>query len=362
LVNAVNINSDGVPNEVPALDQDFALVIYNGNATNKPTYPQVTAAYSGLFFESTGVELGRSGAISLNATAAGSYSGKLQIGSKSYPFSGTFDPFGAGTNAMNRKGAAALGLALQINLANPDILTGTVTDPGNWTANLRANRAAAKGSSVNFAGNYTLAIPGSGDSAHFPGGDSYAAVSIASSGKLKMTGSLADSTKFAQSAVAAMNSQWPLYVSLYGGQGQLLGWLTVTNSSISGNVNWIKNAIANAKVYPNGFDFDSEAVGSIYNPAATPSINFNSGVLILSGADLPSPITNVVTVNGTSASGPNVTLNLSASKGTFKGSFTMPPGKTKTAFNGVFLPNQNFGAGYFLGSGQSGSVFLSPAN
>src|SRR6185312_13325785 len=109
LITAANINSDGVPHEAPALDQDFALVVYNGNATNEPAYNPVAAAFSGLFYDSTGAELARSGAVSLNTTVAGSYSGKLQIGSKSYPFSGTFDPVGAGTNAVTRKGASTLG-------------------------------------------------------------------------------------------------------------------------------------------------------------------------------------------------------------------------------------------------------------
>ena len=35
-VTAANINSDGVPNEAPALDQDYALVIYNGVETSAP--------------------------------------------------------------------------------------------------------------------------------------------------------------------------------------------------------------------------------------------------------------------------------------------------------------------------------------
>ncbi len=35
-VTAVNINSDGVPNEAPALDQDYALVIYNAEETTGP--------------------------------------------------------------------------------------------------------------------------------------------------------------------------------------------------------------------------------------------------------------------------------------------------------------------------------------
>src|SRR5205085_9329462 len=82
LVTAANINSDGVPNEAPSLDQDFALVIYNATATTVPTYTPATAAYSGLFYEGSGVELGRSGAIALNTTASGSYSGKLQLGPK----------------------------------------------------------------------------------------------------------------------------------------------------------------------------------------------------------------------------------------------------------------------------------------
>ena len=362
LVTAANINSDGVPNEAPALDQDFALVIYNGDATNKTTYLPVAASYSGLFFESTGAALGRSGAISLNATAAGAYTGRLQSGSKTYPFSGNFDPFGAATNAVNRKGASALGLALQIDLMNPDIITGTVADPGNWTANLTANRAAAKGGSVNFAGNYTLILPGTKGNAQLPGGDGFGTVSVASTGKLKLTGSLADATKLSQSAVVSANGQWPLYVSLYGGQGQLLGWLTLTNGGLEGDVNWIKNPVANAKFYPGGFDFDTHASGSIYLSTATPLIGFNSGVLILSGANLPDAITNIVTVNGTTASGANVTLSLSAAKGTFKGTFANPSGPSKIPFNGVFLQNQNFGSGYFLGAGQSGKVFFGPVN
>ena len=35
-VTAANINSDGVPNEAPSLDQDYALVIYNGAETAAP--------------------------------------------------------------------------------------------------------------------------------------------------------------------------------------------------------------------------------------------------------------------------------------------------------------------------------------
>ena len=253
-----------------------------------------------------------------------------------------------------------MGLTLQIDLADPDVITGRITDPGNWTANVRANRATPKGSASPSAGSYTLIIPGTNGSA--PAGDGYGAVSVASTGKLKLTGSLADATKLAQSSVASANGQWPLYVSLYGGQGQLLGWLTFTNGGVEGDLNWIKNPMSSAKFYPGGFDFDTHAIGSIYHSTATPLIDFSSGVLILSGANLPDPVTNVVTVSGNKATGANVTLSLSASKGTFKGTFVNPPGKSKIPFSGVFLQNRDSGFGYFLGTGVSGSVFFGPGN
>ena len=46
-VLASDINSDGVPNDADALDQDFALVIYNGNETNVPVIQGASAAITG---------------------------------------------------------------------------------------------------------------------------------------------------------------------------------------------------------------------------------------------------------------------------------------------------------------------------
>jgi hypothetical protein len=366
LVTAANINSDGVPNEEPSLDQDFALVIYNATATSRPAVTPVTAAYGGLFYESSGAELGRSGAISLNTTAAGSYGGKLQIGSKSYAFSGTFDPLGVATNAIARAGASTLGLALNINLANNDLINGTVNDPGNWSADLLANRAQpnAKTNHASFAGNYTLSFPGTNGDARLPLGDGYGTVAVSTAGNIKLAGSLADGTKLSQSAVGSLNGQWPLYVSLYGGQGQILGWLSFTNSgqeNLGGDVSWIKAAMPAAKFYPNGFDFGTPATGSSYNPAAVPLIGFNAGVVVLTGGNLSSDITSGVSVNGSTVTSTNkLSLKLSASKGTFKGSIANPSGKAGISFSGVYLQNQNFGSGYFLGTNQSGRAFFGP--
>lgn len=358
VVTAADINSDGVPNEDPPLDQDFALVIYNGTAANVPAYTPVAVAYAGLFSEPGNVELGKSGAITLNATVSGSYSGKLQLGATSYSFSGVFDPSGAATNAVNRKGASPLGLALNVNVADNSAITGTVTD-GSWLADVQAYRANSKTTPPAFAGNYTLIFPGTKGSSQLPAGDGYATVTVSATGQIKMTGSLADGTKVSQSTVSTVNGQWPLYVSLYAGQGQVFGWLSFTNSGIGGDANWIKNAIPNAAFYPNGFQTDIQVLGSIYNRSAAPLIGFASGMIVLTDGNLPASLTNNATVNGASATGDNsLTLKLTSGNGMFKGTV----GNPKISFNGVFLQNQNFGSGYFLGTDQSGGVFFGPGD
>jgi PKD repeat protein len=46
LVTAANLNSDGVPNEAPSIDQDFALVIYNASEVPSPIIAPGTASVS----------------------------------------------------------------------------------------------------------------------------------------------------------------------------------------------------------------------------------------------------------------------------------------------------------------------------
>ncbi len=372
-ITAANINSAGVPNGTVLsrkLNQDFALVVYNGSATNVPTFSPAVASYNGLFFEAAGAELGRSGAVSLKTTASGSYSGKLQIGSASYAFTGAFNTFGQATNMVVRKGASTLTLVLNVNLNNNDEITGSVNDPDVWSADLRAEETSfnAKTAPAPLAGAYTLLFPGTNGDALLPGGSGYATVSMDTSGKIKMAGSLADGTKISQSAVAANDGEWPFYISLYSGQGQILGWLQFTSAGpefLGGDVDWTKSPMDTAKVYPGGFDFETHAIGSTYNPAALPLIGFSNGLVILGGANLTDTIVSPVGVNGSTISnqGTNkLTLKFTASKGTFTGSVVDPASSTTIKFNGAYLQSQAFGLGYFIGGNQSGSVSFGPGD
>jgi hypothetical protein len=55
------------------------------------------------------------------------------------------------------------------------------------------------------------------------------------------------------------------------------------------------------------------------------------------------------------------TLTFNTSSGLFKGSVMNPETGEPIAVHGAILQNQNMGAGFFLGTNESGSVILSPA-
>jgi hypothetical protein len=362
-VTAANINSDGVPNEAPSLDQDFALVALEVTSPPAPFAP-AAATYSGLFSEPGNVQLISSGSIAIKTTTAGTYSGTLLLGGKRFSFSGHFNADGSATNTIPRAGSPSLTFVLQSSTDNAQI-NGTLTD-GNWIADAHAIRSVfSKTNPTPLAGRYTLIIPGTNDDAALPGGDGYGTVTMTSAGQIKLKGVLADGTKISQSATLSSDGQWPFHLSLYSGAGEIFGWLTVANTSdedLGGAVAWIKNANSAAKFYPSGFYFQTHATGSIYNPLAVPLLNIGSGHLIFTGGNLSHSITNNVTLNGNKIinQSPNALSLTISSSGLFKGTVVNPDTTAKISFNGVILQKQDFGSGYFLGTDQGGRVFLGP--
>ena len=65
---------------------------------------------------------------------------------------------------------------------------------------------------------------------------------------------------------------------------------------------------------------------------------------------------NQVTVGAPNAQ--KLSIALTVSSGSFKGSFVHPQSGKPSAINGVLLQKQNFGAGLVLGTNQSGRVFF----
>jgi len=88
-----------------------------------------------------------------------------------------------------------------------------------------------------------------------------------------------------------------------------------------------------------------------------------SGQLVLSGGGLASSLTNSINLglNNTGTSATGARLTIVASSGMFKGSVLNPQTGKNLLFQGMVFKKANVGVGYFLGTDQSGEVFLSPA-
>jgi hypothetical protein len=335
-----------------------------------PTNEPAVGNYCGLFYGSSGVQSGQSGYVTVTVGSEGRYLARLQSDSGLYSCVGQFDGSGAASNNIKVVRQSPLQLQLQFNQGDPPVLTGTVGND-TWTAGITAYEAVfnARTNPSPFAGKYTLVIHGPNDgNLQEPQGNGYGTVSITPSGQLIFHGTLADGTLVSQVTTISADGQWPLYGSLYGGQGQILGWVDFTNaaqSDLSGNLNWIKLPMARARSYPVGFNFMPAVEGSHFTAgtAKAPILDFSNGVLILAGSAFPAGATNynfTVGANGRLINTNRMILNFAPATGLFTGAAPNPLGGPLLPFRGMFLIKENYGAGYFIDSGLSCPVYFGP--
>lgn len=340
-------------------------------------FPAVKGTYNGLFAAPTDeapTRLHESSGCLLNllVTDRGSFSGSLWLAGVSYPVRGQFNVGGNVTTNVTRTGTTPLVLSLSLNLtAGADQLTGTVSD-GHWVASLAADRQvfSATTNKSGFAGKYTLFLPGQVVSPSLPGGDSSAALTIDSAGKVTGSGWLADGTAFAPLATTVSKAGlWPLYASVYSGKGSVWGWINFdTNqppADLHGPVSWIKSAIPTAKLYPLGFTNVVLAEGSSYvSPTTNRVVHLTNGIVVFDGGNLPAPVTNLMTLkaNNQMLLGTNLLFpGLTPLSGLWSGKATVP-GLSAVTIQGAWFQDSDVGYGYFLSTNkQSGRIFIGPA-
>jgi len=337
-------------------------VVLQANFVVNPFLP-VAGGYHGLFYVADNPAENSSGSFVANVTSAGLYSASARLGASSYSFSGEFSLTGVASKSISRPGLSPLTVAIQLDLSNGP-MTGTVSD-GTWTAELEADPAVySNAHPAPQAGKYTLLFPGSENASAQPGGNGFGTMTVNAAGLVSFSGSLGDGTPVISSSTVSSQGQWPFYVSLYGGQGSILGWLAFTNNGdIGGQISWFKLPKKAAKIYPGGFTNSTAAMGSVYKYTnGYPVLGFTDGLLSLINGDLAEGITNQVGL------GPEILavdqsatkLTYTTSSGLFKGSVMNPETGKLISVDGIVLQNQNLAAGYFLGTNESGSVVVSP--
>lgn len=311
--------------------------------------------YNGLFFESDEVRHQSSGFFTLTVKDKGFFSGKILIDGGVYSFSSQFTLEGNATLAIARAGKTSLKLTAQLDNGG---IKGSVTD-GNWTADLAADKSVFNAAIPSpFAGKYTLALP-KGEQG--PAGDSVATATIAPAGNVAVSVSLADGTIASQTVPVSAKGYWPFYVSLYGGRGSVLGWLTVTNSgtsAISGAVSWIKASGA-ASLSQETFTNELAAAGSAFVPPVSgPVLKVNSGTISLDGGKLSQAVVKTVNLNAASNgyTGSGLTMNVNAKSGLVTGTFLHPDTKLPTPIKAVVRQNQCAVNGFFLSGSTAGEL------
>jgi hypothetical protein len=330
--------------------------------------------YHGLFHELAGVQHASSGFFTLTLTDRGSYTATLLNAGKRYTTRGNFDLSGQATNSIPRTGSSPLTIAWSLAVDGSDQITGSVTD-GNWSADLLGDRAVwnSRSNAAPFAPKYTIVIPGITNPpesmASSPEGNGYGTATTDASGVLNFRGFLADGTPVFQRVALSKNGEWPLYISLYGGLGSLLGWVTFADepgSDLSSlPVSWTKPPLPTAKYYPQGFHVESPMTGSRYVPpsgASNTVLNIAHGSISFVGGNLPEPLVNSFVLEPGSKltnEGPNkLTLTFALPTGLFTGSLTPTNTTRAIPFKGTVLQKANNASGYFLRTTSSGRVLL----
>ena len=331
--------------------------------------PRVAASgiYNGLFFENAAVRVHSAGQFNLALSSGGGFAAWLQIGTTRVPFSGTLDANLTATNVIARSGSSALTVELRVGQGSEaGQIFGLVTD-GVWSSPLSGGRCAATSP---LAGDYTIVILGTAGNAARPAGDGYATLHVAADGLGTMSGTLADGTRFSQSAYVTEDGDWPLFASSYSGKGAVVSWLAFANlstSDLNGTLAWIKQAGASATSFPLGFTNSLNAIGSIYvAPAAGGKVlNLSGAVLNFSGGSLITGFNNVVSVNAGSQVvnlSPNeMVMTVMNAVGSFTGQVREPGTGALHMYGGVVLQKQNAGYGTMTGvPAGSRVVFAAP--
>lgn len=181
--------------------------------------PPLAGAYFGLALNAA-PNATNSAPLSLTLGADGAFTGTLTLGGQRFTFRGVFAENGTTANiVIDRKGSLAdltLALALDVNGGTRRI-DGTLTDGVfNSALALDLSRHGRKADAVpaGLAGPYTALFLPTETTAGIPKGAGYATANLASTGALRVAGTLADGTKVSLGSTLAGEDVWAFYTSL----------------------------------------------------------------------------------------------------------------------------------------------------
>ena len=330
--------------------------------------------YRGLI-ESSPPRAETSGALTLNLSALGTFSGRLRLGTSTIALSGRFSSGGEFSRTLVR-GGTPLELKLTLHLIDDSQqVTGTISD-GSTLSRILAERPFyhATQNPAPQQGRYTAALfpP---DNAGGPAGAGLLAMTIDAGGNTRIIGSLPDGTPVAQGGALGKTGTIRFYAPLYRGAGAIIGTLAFDSilepNGMNGNLAWFRPASAAGNLFSEGFASTLAARGSRFiapAPGTRVLTTGDSGAVVVNlaqgGLDSPVSIHANLSLQNNIASDSGelpIRLSLNSSTGVLRGTFIHPTTHRPTAIFAIILQKENRGMGYFLANGQSGLVIIAVA-
>ena len=357
----------------PAALLMVTLTLFPAHASFAQAVTFAKGSYNGLFYQVSGtnqnIAAPSSGFLTVRVTQGGAFSGALytsptaSLPGLKHSLSGQFDATGQKTLTVASKTDPGDALTVELQYPGPgqtNVLTGQVSGT-NWTAQVQAFPAYSSQSPQ--AGHYTLALAKPAADAG-PDGIGVGKLTVSLTGGLAFAGKLPDGTAFTQSLTLCQEGRWPLYASLYGGSGNIVGWVAFAGgSSLSGAVGWARPALPKTKYYSQGLTNVMEVMGLpfVQTRLGERPLNFNKGLVVFSGGGLSTPFTNQVNLSTgggvTSSTRTGLGFLVNRFSGQFSGSAALPGIRGDVPVRGaVFQEPLDQGYGYFLYNGQSGVV------
>jgi hypothetical protein len=343
------------------------------NTANFTTNLFIGAAgtYNGLFYETNEVTELTAGMLkNLIVGSTGAYSGSLMLGGVPYSLISSFDTSGYASNYVKRTMEEGGPVAVEMTLNwTSGAITGSVSGSNSvaWISPLEAEKSAASLSSAEYT---VLLEAGTNATGDIPPGFGYMLITN-HHGTVTLSGALADGTAFNQTPPLGVLGDVPVYASLYGNTGLLLGWLGLSNDTVEAEtpMAWIKPAARSGVYYAEGFTNYLMVTGSGWTnpPARMSAVSLTNGSLTISNTslDLEFTISNtnntLVKVSSATTNATNsVTGTIAPKTGLLTITFGNGTGRATTIGYGAILQDSTNGGGYFVTKTNAGAILLTP--
>lgn len=268
-------------------------------------------SYQGIVARQTALNDDLGGRVTITTAAAGTFTGTLVLGIKSYALAGTLNPSGVSLDStaqatITRKGLPSLMVNFTVTPATHS-LNGTVSD-GSASTSFNARQPSA--TLAAYAGNYTFALlvkPADRRNDALPQGHGFGALKVTSAGVATGLFKLSDGTVVTLSNTVEADGSMSQFKLLYSNTGSLLGTLNIDSAHgyimAASQLSWFKKAQAaksTTRSYKAGFaSIDLETRGGRYLIPASGviplglSAGANNAKMTFFGGAAPSPSTRV---------------------------------------------------------------------